>query len=140
MALVEAATADKAASVIEKPIEAEVTDYWKANEFTNAEPIAAAPVPPAPTAAAGALPPSPSAPAVDWGPIRARLSVKNSAIIGASAFILVGTAFEAASFLIRSSNSTEADELLDVGALWAAVGIPILIFSFSVDPLKGVVK
>jgi hypothetical protein len=128
MALVEAATADKAALVIEKPIEAELRAYWKANDFTKAEPVAAE-----------ALPPQPSAPAVDWGPIRAKLAAKNSAIIGASTFILIGAGIETASFLLRGSDSSRADELLNVGALWAACGIPILVVSFTIDPLKGIV-
>ena len=128
MALVEAATADKAASVIEKPIEAELSAYWKANDFTKAEPVASE-----------ALAPPPSAPAVDWRHIRAQLAAKNSAILGASAFILIGAGIETASFLLRGNDSSVADELLGMGALWTACGIPILVVSFAIDPLKGIV-
>lgn len=138
MALVEAATATKAVSIIEKPIEAEVSAYWRANDFTKAEPVGLTSPPIAPVAAAVTLPPPSNAPGIDWTPIRSRLAAKNSAIIGSASFILIGSAFEAASLIIRASDSTQADNLLRVGTIWSAVGLPILVFAFTIDPLKGI--
>lgn len=143
MALVEAATEEKAASVVERPIEDELRAYWKANDFTLAQPkaveaLASEPAPAQREAAPAALPPPPAASEVDWKTIRSRLAVKDSAIVGASTFLLGGAALCAASFGIRNYDSSQADTFLVGGAIWAAAGLPILIFSISVDPLKGI--
>jgi hypothetical protein len=149
MALVEAPSAAKAATIVQQPIETELSSYWKANDFTSAEPMAisealrATPEPvPAPSAApaGAALSAAPAAPEIDWAPIRARLDVKNSAIVGALTFFLGGAALWGYSFWLRPSDSTLADSLLNAGAFCALAGLPVLVFAISVDPLKGVGK
>jgi FecR protein. len=157
MALVEAASQGKAVSVVQKPIDAEVSNFWKANDFTESQPVALAraadfgasssaaeaaakseaakPLVAAPEALPAA---PPAAPQVDWRTVRSRLAVKNAGVIGAAAFIAFGSAFELASLAIRSSDSTRADELLYAGVIFDLTALPILISTLFVDPVKGV--
>lgn len=138
MAVIGESNQGGAVGVVEKPIDAETTSFWKANEFTSAQPIGAAPTaaPELPTAMPAPLPVP--APAIDWTPIRKGIAAKNNAVIGACVFFSVGAAFLASSFYARQTDSALGDDLLRGGAICAAMGLPVLIFSIGIDPLRGV--
>jgi hypothetical protein len=136
MAVIGESNQGGAIGVVEKPIDAETTSFWKANEFTSAQPIGAAPIsaPELPTATPAPLP----APAIDLTPIRKGIAEKNNAMIGACVFFSVGAAIMASSFYARQTDSALGDDLLRGGAIFATMGLPALIFSISIDPLRGV--
>lgn len=134
MAVIGEAKPGKAVDVVEKPIDAELKSYWKVNDFTSVEPVGAAMPGPA-TSTAGLE--APSVPAFDLEPIRKGLRAKNGAIFGASIFFTGGAALEIASFMIRNSDPSMADGLARGGAICAATGLPVLIYSISINPLRG---
>jgi hypothetical protein len=130
MAVIEAPAQGKEASVVQKPIDVETSTYWKANEFTSAMPSAVTAL----EASPAALP----APAFDLSPIRKGLIGKNAAGLASLAFFGAGAAFEGMSFLLRDSDAKLADTLLISGAICSAAGLPVLILSIAIDPLRGV--
>jgi hypothetical protein len=135
MAIIASANKAGAVDVVEKPIDLDTASYWKTNDFTSAQPSESVlPIASPSVAAADAL----SVPEMDLTPIRKGISAKNNALIGACAFISIGAAFEGASFLMRSSDSSTADGLMRGGAICVATGLPVLFFAISINPLRGV--
>jgi hypothetical protein len=132
MAVIEAPSPGKEVSLVEKPIDVETSTYWKANEFTQAMPIGVTAVEAVPEASSAARP------AFDLSPIRKNLIAKNAAGLASLAFFGAGVAFEGMSLLMRDVDSAMADTLLVSGAICTAAGLPVLILSIAIDPLKGV--
>jgi len=77
-------------------------------------------------------------PEIDLTPIRKGIAAKNGAMAGTCAFFSLGAALMIASFYVRQTDSSLADNYLSGGAICAAAGLPILFFAISIDPLRGV--
>lgn len=126
MAVVQESGAEKMIDVSERPIDITIKAFWHANEFTSAQPIA--------VADAGA---SSQVPAIDLAPIRNGIRTKNQMMGGALLLFSCGVAFDVAALVLRGKNETQANDLLIGGATMAAIGLPIMLYSISLDPMKG---
>jgi hypothetical protein len=129
MAVIESKTQSEAANVVEKPIDIEIKAFWKANDFTESQPVGLI-EDQSPDLAPGAL--------LDLAPLKKSLKAKNNAL-GAT-FVLFGSAagLNIASVIIRRSDDKIADGLLLGGAACAAMGVPVMIYSIALDPLKSI--
>jgi hypothetical protein len=58
-------------------------------------------------------------------------------MLGAATFFCFGAAIECASIFMRQNDKDTADSMLLGGALITAVGLPVLVYSIALDPLKG---
>jgi hypothetical protein len=138
MAVIEAPSAGKAAEVVQGAIDADTATFWKAHEFTAAQPVAAAvPAAESPAVVKEPVPAAQSAPQIDLRPIMKSLAVKNNLAVGGIVFVGMGIAMEGVSLLMRSSDPGSADRLLLAGSLTAALGLPVIVFSIAVNPLHG---
>jgi hypothetical protein len=135
MAVIESSSQGSAVDIVEKPIDPDTSAFWKANDFTAIQPS------PAPTSTLAPEIPDAGrllAPAFDFTEIRKGFAAKNSAIIGACAFVTVGAALEAASLFMRKSDAGTADDLSRGGAICVITGLPVLLYSISINPLRGI--
>ena len=130
MALIEEKGQGRTADIIERPIDIEIKVFWKANEFTASQPTAL-------VAATSTTELAPGA-ALDFARINTGIKAKNQAMGGALLIFACGAAFDVASVLMRSHDAYQADGLLVGGAACAAMGLPVIIYSISVNPLKGI--
>jgi hypothetical protein len=129
MAVVEITSQSKKVDIVEKAIDAEIKTFWKANEFTAVQPIGII----VPAAAPDLVPSA----VFDFAPIKKGIQAKNSAVAGALVFFTCGAALDVASFMMRSDNAKTADGMLCAGAVCAGMGLPLMIYSIAINPLKG---
>jgi hypothetical protein len=129
MAVIDAKVRSEQANVVEKPIDIEIKAFWKANDFTASQPIGLI-EDKGTDLAPGAM--------LDLAPLKKSIKIKNNAV-GAS-FVLFGSAagLNIASALIRRSDNKIADGLMVGGAACAAMGVPVMIYSIAIDPLKSI--
>jgi hypothetical protein len=129
MAIIDAKARSDTANVVEKPIDIEIKAFWKANDFTESQPVG--------QIEDQGLDLAPGA-TLDLAPLKKSLKAKNNAI-GAT-FVLFGSAagLNIASAIIRGSNEKAADGLLLGGAACAAMGVPVMVYSIALDPLKAI--
>jgi hypothetical protein len=130
MAIIETRGQGKAADVVEKPIDTEIKTFWRANEFTAAQPVGIVTPAEAQELAPGAL--------LDLSPIKKGIKAKNNAMAGAFVLFASGAGLNIASFVVRNDNAKMADGLLVGGAACAAMGLPVMIYSIALNPLKGI--
>jgi hypothetical protein len=128
MAVIESRGKDKAVEIVERPIDTEIKTFWKANEFTNTQPVGFENG--AREAAPGALP--------DSTQIRKGIRAKNNAMIGSLIMFASGAALDIASLSVRKDDEKLADGLLIGGAACAAMGLPVMILSITINPMKGI--
>jgi hypothetical protein len=129
MAVVEESAREKTIDIAERPIDITIKAFWHANEFTAAQPVATAEI-----ADSQGLPPGA---AIDLKPIREGIHMKNRLMGGSLLLFSCGVAFDIASAMLRNKDNTQANDLLIGGATIAAMGLPIMIYSISIDPLNG---
>jgi hypothetical protein len=133
MAIIEAPSAGKAVELVEKPIDAETTDFWKGNGFSAAQPSGASGV-----SAVEGKPSRVDGTQLDLRPARKALAAKNSMALGGTILVGMGLAMEGVSLLMRSGQASRADGFFIAGSITAALGLPIIIFSIPMDPLAGI--
>jgi hypothetical protein len=129
MAIIDTKGQGKAADVVEKPIDIEIKAFWRANEFTAAQPVGIVMPTDAQELAPGAL--------LDLTPIKKGIKAKNNAMAGAFVLFASGAGLNIASFMLRKDSAKTADGLLVGGAACAAMGLPVMIYSIALNPLKG---
>lgn len=159
MAIVEAPIEGQRAKAVQKAIDIDTSAFWKARDFTQAEPEGGAALPPAPAKSADgslqqpapsggkepsaqpAAPASSAAPEIDLTPIRRAVAAKKGLELGAMAFMLFGDAFLGYSLYADSINdSGGARTYLYCGMISVGMSLPMLLTSIAVDPMRGIKK
>jgi hypothetical protein len=148
MAVISETAEGKPAAINQAPIETEIRSFWKSNEFTTTMPSSTAAItetmptattqtPPAAPVAAP-LPVAPPLPQIDLRPIRRGIAAKNGFAIGGSLLAAVGLSLQGVSWYLRPQDAILSDQFLLAGGVTALMGLPFILFSTSIDPMKGI--
>jgi hypothetical protein len=133
MAIIESASEGRAVELVEKPLDAETSDFWKGNGFSAAQPAGASGA-----SAVEGRPLRGDATQLDLRPIRKAMAAKNSLALGGTILVGMGLAMEGISLLMRSGQASQADGFFIAGSISAVLGLPLIIFSIPMDPLAGI--
>jgi hypothetical protein len=129
MAVIDESGQGKAIDVVERPIDVEIKTFWRANEFTATQPT---------SVEQSEQQEASTEQSLDLAPIKNGIKTKNRAIGGALVLFASGVALDVASYMIRKDNADTADGLLCGAAVCASMGLPLMIYSIALNPLKGV--
>jgi|GEM_PF-1939678 len=128
MAVVTTGETEAAPNVEQKPIDVEIDSFWKSNDFTAIQPE---------DVSQAENPRGSAAPAFDLSPVREGLAAKNGVLGGALLMFASAVALDITSYAVRGHDSGTADSLLSGAAACAVIGLPLMVYSLAIDPLKA---
>jgi hypothetical protein len=124
--------------IVTSPISKDIEDFWKDRDFSASVPGQSASPPPKAGPAAAPASPAPAALAApDLGVYKRGVERKNAVAVATIGFVAGGAAMQGAAILLRNSNPSMGNTLAMAGAICSAVGIPVLLFSISIDPFAA---